>query len=445
MKKFLSSSHNRTRNAQLNIVYMFLIKAVNISINLAYVPLLITVLEQERYGVWLTITTIVSWIAFFDIGLGNGLRNKLAEAVALNENKLARTYVSTTYITMGAGAIFWGIFFSLIVPNCNWTTLLNATGISNNELQLLMLWIIVSLVLQMFLKLINSILYALQKPAAASLLLMLSQLMAFAGVFLYTQLNNTSSLLHLGIIISLAPPLVLLAATLLLFRGILAPYTPSWSHFDKSKVREVISLGANFFWIQLTSLFLFQSNTLIIAHISGSAAVAEYNIAYKYIGLIEMVFAIIAAPFWSATTEAFKREDWGWINNILKRIGWITIILIFVGVILILGADLIYSYWLGKVIEPDKGLLTMLLLFFAIQLNWIRYGSILNGLGYIKLQFYITLTEAIIHIPLAFILGSCWGSKGVIMSLIIVTAANVIWPSIQINKIAGRHSGIWTK
>lgn len=443
--KMLSSTSKRTRDAQLNIVYMFLIKVANISINLAYVPLLITALEQERYGVWLTITTIVSWIAFFDIGLGNGLRNKLAEAVALNKSEVAKTYVSTTYIAMGGGCLFLGLLFLLIVPNCNWISILNATKISNTELQMLMLWVLSSLVLQMFLKLINSILYALQKPALASLLLMLSQLLAFLGVLIYTQLNEHSSLLYLGIIISVAPTLVLLFASFFLFHGKLAPYAPSWSYFDKTKVREVLWLGAKFFWIQLTSLFLFQSNTLIIAHVSGSAEVAEYNIAYKYIGLIEMAFAIIAAPFWSATTEAYKREDWRWINNILKQLGWISIILVCGGIVLIVGADIAYSYWLGSALSPDKSLLAILLIFFAIQLTWIRYGSIINGIGYVKLQFYITVVEALIHIPLAFLLGSYWGSKGVVASLILVTVANLIWPRIQIKKIARHECGIWTK
>ena len=64
---------------------MLLIKICNIIINLAYVPLLINSLNQDRYGIWLTITTIVSWIAFFDIGLGNGLRNFIAN-ICINKN-----------------------------------------------------------------------------------------------------------------------------------------------------------------------------------------------------------------------------------------------------------------------------------------------------------------------------------------------------------------------
>lgn len=77
----------------------------------------------------------------------------------------------------------------------------------------------------------------------------------------------------------------------------------------------------------------------------------------------------------------------------------------------------------------------LLLLYFCIQLSWARYGSIINGIGCVKLQFYITMIEAFVHIPLALLLGTYWGAKGVIISLIISTFANTIWPKIQIKNI----------
>lgn len=72
---------------------------------------------------------------------------------------------------------------------------------------------------------------------------------------------------------------------------------PTPSFFERSKIKEIVILGSKFFWIQLTTLLLFQSNNLIIAHTCGNTSVAEYNIAYKYIGLIEMAFMIIMTPF----------------------------------------------------------------------------------------------------------------------------------------------------
>lgn len=440
---FIKSSSGRTKKAQKNILGMLLIKACNIIINLAYVPLLINSLNQDRYGIWLTITTIVSWIAFFDIGLGNGLRNKLAESIACKDEINARKYVSTTYGTMG---ILCSLFIAIeiyIVPLCNWNSLLNTHSIPNDKLTLLMLWVFSSLAFQMLLKLLNSVLYALQNPALSSFILMLSQLFAFIGVLIYTNVCNEVSLLNLGMIISIAPVVVLMISSLILFGKMIPQYMPTPSFFDRSKIKEIVILGSKFFWIQLTTLLLFQSNNLIIAHTCGNASVAEYNIAYKYIGLIEMTFMIIMTPFWSAATDAYARKDYQWIKGILRKLQFISYIMIAIGGILILLSDIAYEWWLSSTIRPDKSLMFLLLLYFCIQLSWARYGSVINGIGYIKLQFYITMIEALVHIPLALLLGSYWGIKGVIVSLIISTFANTIWPKIQIKNIFLGKQSIW--
>lgn len=444
LKKFISSS-KRTRDAQKHILYMFLIKVCNILINLAYVPLLISSLNQDRYGIWLTITTIVHWIAFFDIGLGNGLRNKLAESIAKGDQENAKKYVSTTYGTMGLLCLFFLIIELCVVPFCNWNNLLNAYTVSNEELTILMLWVLSSLALQMLLKLINSVLYALQKPALSSLILMLGQLLAFIGVFVYSKVCKDVSLLELGIIISLAPVLVSMIFSFVLFGKVLPQYSPSFSSFDRTKIRDIVFLGTKFFWIQLTSLLLFQSNNLIIAHTCGSASVAEYTVAYKYIGLIEMIFMIIVTPFWSAATDAYVTKDYRWIKDILRRLKYISYLLILLGAILVFLADVAYEWWLSSSLKPDKSLLFLLLLYFCVQLTWERFGTIINGIGFIKLQFYITLVEAFVHIPLALFLGRFWGIKGVVVSLIATTCCNALWPRIQIKNIFLGKGGIWTK
>lgn len=120
-------------------------------------------------------------------------------------------------------------------------------------------------------------------------------------------------------------------------------YMPTPSFFERSKIKEIVILGSKFFWIQLTTLLLFQSNNLIIAHTCGNTSVAEYNIAYKYIGLIEMAFMIIMTPFWSAATDAYARKDYQWIKGILKKLQFISYIMIAAGGVLILLSDFVYN------------------------------------------------------------------------------------------------------
>jgi O-antigen/teichoic acid export membrane protein len=69
-----------------------IVRIVGIAITLLYIPLLLDFLNEEKYGIWITLTTIINWIRIFDVGLGNGLRNKLAEAIALNRQTEAGSW-----------------------------------------------------------------------------------------------------------------------------------------------------------------------------------------------------------------------------------------------------------------------------------------------------------------------------------------------------------------
>ena len=84
----------------MNIAGSILIKGWNCIVQLLLVPITLNCLNQYEYGIWLTINSILLWIDQFDIGLGNGLRNKLAEALAKGDKEKARRLVSTTFMML---------------------------------------------------------------------------------------------------------------------------------------------------------------------------------------------------------------------------------------------------------------------------------------------------------------------------------------------------------
>ena len=97
-RKFnLFSGDERSVLVKKNIYFSFLIKGFSISISLLLVPLTLNYLSVYEFGVWLTLSSIFTWINYFDIGLGNGLRNRLAESMARQDKKLGQIYVSTTF------------------------------------------------------------------------------------------------------------------------------------------------------------------------------------------------------------------------------------------------------------------------------------------------------------------------------------------------------------
>ena len=58
-----------------------IIKPVGMIVSFIYTPMLLAYLGEEKYGIWITVLTVINWINYFDVGIGNGLRNCLASEV----------------------------------------------------------------------------------------------------------------------------------------------------------------------------------------------------------------------------------------------------------------------------------------------------------------------------------------------------------------------------
>jgi hypothetical protein len=94
----------RYRRAGITASSSFIAKALNIFISFLSVPLTIHYLGSERYGVWLTISSLLTWMALTDFGLsGNALVNVLAESSG-NDDMGTRTFC------LAAGHKWHGVF-----------------------------------------------------------------------------------------------------------------------------------------------------------------------------------------------------------------------------------------------------------------------------------------------------------------------------------------------
>jgi hypothetical protein len=71
--------HERYRRASVTAGASFIAKALTLLISFVSVPLTVHYLGAERYGVWLTISSLLIWMQISDFGLaGNALINVLS-------------------------------------------------------------------------------------------------------------------------------------------------------------------------------------------------------------------------------------------------------------------------------------------------------------------------------------------------------------------------------
>ncbi|NTW25560.1 MAG: oligosaccharide flippase family protein, partial [Lentimicrobium sp.] len=288
----INSGSLRSVKARKNILASFGIKGISIIIGFIYVPLLINYLGTAEYGIWITLGSIVAWINYFDIGLGNGLRNRFAESLAQEEHKLARIYVSTTYaaLSMIFGSFF--VIFLTINPLLNWSTILNAPASLEMELSNLAIITVGFFLLRFIFKLISIIIAADQRTAISNMFDPLANIISLSAILILMK-TTEPSLLNLGIILSSSPVLVLMIATFYFYSKDYKDFRPSIKLVNFKYFKSLAGLGIQFFIIQITVVVIMSTNNLIITQVVGPEAVTSYNIAYKYFGLISMITKII--------------------------------------------------------------------------------------------------------------------------------------------------------
>ena len=148
---------SRGVSAKKNIFLLFIFNGLNFIINIFLVRLTFDYLGQENYGVWITLSSVFSWFGYLDFGLGNGLRNKLAEAFAKNEHHLARIYVSTTYAVFTLAIIILYLLFLIFYKSIEWASFFNTEIMLRNDLSLLVFYAFTFFIINFVLKLITFI------------------------------------------------------------------------------------------------------------------------------------------------------------------------------------------------------------------------------------------------------------------------------------------------
>ena len=439
----LTSGSERSKRAKKNIFGSILIKGWSILIQLILVPLTMDYLSPEVYGIWLTVSSVMLWLSFFDVGFTLGLKNRLNEAIAAGDVSRGKCLVSTTYGVMFLIFIPLGIILELIVPYINWSKFLNVSYDYNLQLIYVMRILIICFCLQMIFNTITAILAAFQRTAVSNLFPVIGNTLSVIVIFILTK-TVSPSLVNLAKAISYLPVIVLLISSLVLFNGSLKCVSPSPLYFNKQYISDIFNLGLKFFIIQIQFVVLYQATNVLISNISSPEEVTAYNIAYKYLTIGSMIFSIILGPLWPAYTDAYAKKDFKWMNNIYVKMKKLYIFLMASISIMVVISPFVYNIWVHSTSIVSWAMSISVGVYVIIHAWDSLQVTLINGIGAVKLQTYVTLIGLILHIPLSLFLGRFVGALGVIWSMIIINSIYSTIFTVQTSKlIKNQASSIW--
>ena len=436
----------RSQKSIINIFLSFGAKGVTILTQLLVVPLTMNYVDPTHYGIWLTLSSIIAWIGFFDLGLGNGMRNKVAEAKAKGNIELARQYVSTTYFTIGAIVLCVLCIIQLFNLFISWPSVLKLDASYAEELRIVFAILTVFFCVNLVVKPFNSLLQADQKPGAASWIGAVGQVLSLAVIFILTKVSE-GNLIKLALFYSGIPTIVLLLVSVFAFRWTnYRSFVPQLKSVRKSLIKDIMGIGVQFFIIYLCLIFVFQIINIVISRELGPESVTEYNVANKYFGIAYSVMLIILTPFWSAFTDAYNKKDFKWMHRVKRVLEVIWLGEVVVVVLMVIIAPWFYKVWIGDSLSIQTALSIMMALFILVQSIAAVYMNLINGIGKVRIQLFIYVFFAILAWPLMQLTCRKFGLMGVLVVPTMVCSIQALIGKIQLGKLlSGSCTGIWNK
>lgn len=431
----IKKENNRSNVALINVILSFVIKGISILISLVLVPLTLHFLNVYEYGIWLTISSILLWIDYFDIGLGNGLRNKLSEALVCKNIALAKEYISTTFFVLFVIATCLFCVFVIANQWIDWESILNIPHTIAIRVANLLIFVFLCITVSFVLKIVTYVYFVKQLPVVNGLINLLSQLLSLFFIYLLTNLDINAKLEWVAYIYSASPTIILLLFYPITFCIKYKELSPSIKSIKIKRMGDLMNIGLKFFLIQLSSLVIYTTSNLIISNKLSPDEVTPYSISFRYFNIIFMIFSIIVSPMWNAVNEAYNKKEFAWIKETMRTLNKILMLLAIVVFFMVLFSDVIYRLWLGVLVIVPFDLTVLLALYVLLLTISSLYSNFLNGMNRLNIQLYTLMVSGVIFIPLSNTLVERIGVSGVALALCVVTLPGAIINIFQYRKV----------
>jgi O-antigen/teichoic acid export membrane protein len=311
-------SNERYRRAALTTVSSMLAHGLGIFTGLAWIHVSLAYLGKERYGLWMTVGSLVAWANLADFGVARGMQNHLSEANGQDDREQAARYVSTGLVTLSVIAVAFGITLAPVVLLVSWTDVLNIHDPSlASEARYVVAAVLACFLIQFPLSMVPTIYSAYQRGYISSVFNILGSLLSLGALLTVT---------HIGVSL----PLLIFATS---GTGILLTFVnfgyamrempwlrPRLGLATRKTLRKMASTSLALFVFQIGAVLINQTQSFIIARRLGLTQVADWSVFMRVYTLPFILVQMIDTPLIPAFREAHVRAEHEWLRIAFWRV-----------------------------------------------------------------------------------------------------------------------------
>jgi O-antigen/teichoic acid export membrane protein len=403
-------------------------RVVGLLVVLVSVPLTLPYLGAERYGMWMTIVTVVGGLTFLDFGIGNGVMTLVAEASGRDDDDARVSEIlSSAFYSLAGVAFAFSLGFLIAYPHVPWAAFFNVDSwTAASEAGPAVATLVACIAISLPIGAIQRVQVGLQEGYVKSAWDAAGNLLALGGLVVVVVLEAGVPYL-VGVLVG-APAMAAGANAYFFLRGRPA-LRPRTRVLSRKMIRTLFRVGGLFFVLQLAITVGLSSDNFVIAQILGAEAVATYSIASQLFNVIFIFLGLAVAPIWPAYGEAIARGDIAWVRNALRR-SMCTAVGIAVpasALCALLGPKLIHV-WAGSTINPPTVVFVCLAIWTVMAVGGTTVAMFLNAARVVRIQVVAASAMAIVNLGLSIVLTKQYGLAGAILGSVISYGLLVVVP-----------------
>lgn len=401
-------------NLVKNVVAAFLIKGSGLLVSIVGLPLYISYFENKTVlGVWFTMLTLVGWVLSFDIGVGNGLRNKLTIALANQDYEGGKRLISSAYGVMGVLTIAMAIVATGVSGLVDWNAFFNIESqvIDSATLTRCVTIMMSGILGCFFFQIVRGQLYALQLSSVNNLLHLSTNVLMIAILFFLPKERDIDvKFTTLSVAYAIIANLPYIIATIVVHRcTILRECTPSLHYITKDAAKAVVGLGLTFFIIQILHMVISVTNEWFISSCYEPKYCVDYQVYFRLFSLLGTLIMLALTPLWSAITKAYAEKRYLWIYKLNKFLSLIAVGAVGVQCVMLVILQPIINLWLGNNAITVNYITAMIFLAYSVEMIWISVQStIVAGLGKLKTQLIFYSIAVVVKIVVILIASNLY-------------------------------------
>jgi len=360
-------------------------RIISITCSLVQIPIALRHLGSDSFGLWITLTSMVTLVNFADLGMGLGLQNLISRAHGKDAPHELNLAFRTGFLVLTGISALLLLGGLPIISHLDWAVLLN---IHNSVLALdakssamvVAIAFCVGIPLMTFQRVATGLQLGWLTSATACLGSILSLLFVLIASFLNMRLVAFITMVVLA-------PLLANIVLALMLRTHVRLFSSQERFFDSRMIRPLFKSGLMFLVPQIGATLMNAVPVVVLSAVCGPAAVTPYSLAQRIVGLASQAASMVLTPLWPAYAEAYVRGDVDWIKKTFR----LSILAVVLGLPLPclafwLHGETLIRLWSSYQGELGFWFLGAMAAWLAVTTAGLVCAMFLNGLGRLRGQ-----------------------------------------------------------